>query len=63
MRLAVTKENRPHLTVNYKYILDKGFANESVVLLTKCLNHFCEVEDVETHERWETMTSRLSEIN
>lgn len=64
MKLPITKDTpRPKLTLGYKYRLDEGFSNSSIVWLMATLTHFCEVEDVETGERWETMTNRLSEFN
>lgn len=64
MKLEITKDTpKPKLTVGYKYRLDEGFSNTSIVWLTKCLTHFCEVEDVLTGARWEIMTNRLTELN
>lgn len=64
MKFPVTKDTpQAKLTVGCKYRLDEGFSNSSIVWLRRCLTHFCEVEDIETGQRWETMTNRLTELN
>lgn len=46
-----------------QYVIDKDFANSGIVILVEYGKNFCRVEDPDTGHMWNTMTSRLSEIN